>query len=70
MFTTKIEAEKSARTPLVVIYHHTSPPFGLTSGIAPPRHTQACAQVKFARAWVQIMRKAKVKDQQSFTHEE
>ena len=33
------------------------------SGIATPRHTRACAHIKFTGARVKIMWKAKVKDQ-------
>ena len=33
------------------------------SGVATPRHTRACAHVKFAGAWVKIMWKPKVKGQ-------
>ena len=35
----------------------------LSSGITTPRHTRACAHVKFAGAQVKILWKAKVKDQ-------
>ena len=36
---------------------------GISSGVATPRHPQACAHVKFTGAQVKVMWKAKVKDQ-------
>ena len=35
----------------------------ISSGVATPGHTRACAHIKFAGARVKIMYKAKVKDQ-------
>ena len=47
-------------TLILIISHLTL--VSQVSGVATPRHTRACAHVKFAGARVKIMSKAKVKD--------